>query len=180
MKFIETPIEGLWVIEPVRHGDERGYLMEAFRADEFAAHVGAVTFVQDNESVSRRGVLRGMHLQKGEWAQAKLVRVSRGEVYDVVVDLRPGSKTYGRWHGELLSAANCRQMFVPRGFAHGFLVMSDEAQFQYKVDNVYAPQSEASLRWDDPDVGIEWPDPGCELLLSAKDTAAVPLSELKL
>lgn len=178
MKFITTPIEGLWLIEPQRFGDERGYFMEAFRADEFARHIGQVNFVQDNESLSRRGVLRGMHLQRGDWAQAKLVRVSRGEVFDVVVDLREGSATYGRWYGEILSAANGRQMFVPRGFAHGFLVLSDEAQFQYKVDNVYAPQAELSLRYDDPAVGISWPDPGCPFVLSAKDLAARPLDSL--
>lgn len=179
MTFTEQYINGVWIIEPVRHGDARGYFMESFKKAEFQAHVGNVEFVQDNESVSTRGVLRGLHFQRNEWAQAKLVRVSRGRVIDVIVDIRKDSPTFGQHLAVELSEDNCRQLFVPRGMAHGFIVLSDVAQFQYKVDNVYAPQAEATLRFDDPALGIEWPLPANELNLSEKDTHGLSLSEIE-
>lgn len=169
MNFIKTAIDGVWIIEPKRFGDSRGYFSEVFRMDLFHQHIGQVHFVQDNESFSTRGVLRGLHFQRGEWSQAKLVRVSRGRVVDVCVDLRADSETFGHHVMVELSADNGLQLFIPRGFAHGFLVLSDEAQFQYKVDNVYAPQAEATLAWNDPALGIEWPLPAEQLLLSEKD-----------
>lgn len=178
MEFIKTEIEGVWVIEPKRYGDARGYFSETFRQDLFDKNVGHVDFIQDNESFSTRGVLRGLHFQKGEWSQAKLVRVSQGKVLDVCVDLRSASPTFGKHVMVELSADNGRQLFIPRGFAHGFVVLSDVAQFQYKVDNVYAPQSEATLMWNDPDLGIEWPLPASELLLSAKDQQGVGLKDV--
>ncbi len=178
MNFITTDIEGVWIIEPRRFGDARGYFMESFKKSEFEANVGRVDFVQDNESFSSRGVLRGLHFQKGEWSQAKLVRVSQGTVIDVAVDLRGGSPTYGRHVAVELSQENARQLFIPRGFAHGFVVLSDTAQFQYKVDNVYAPQSEATLRFDDPALGIDWRIPTSEMLLSEKDLCGLSLDEI--
>lgn len=178
MNFIKTDIEGVWIIEPRRFGDARGYFMESFKKSEFDANVGPVEFVQDNESFSSRGVLRGLHFQKGEFSQAKLVRVSQGTVIDVAVDLRGGSPTYGRHVAVELSQENARQLFIPRGFAHGFVVLSDTAQFQYKVDNVYAPQSEATLRFDDPALGIDWRIPASQMLLSEKDLKGVSLSEI--
>ena len=178
MEFERTSIDGVWVITPRRFGDERGYFMESWKKSEFEAHVGPVEFVQDNESVSSRGVLRGLHFQKGEWSQAKLVRVSRGAVLDVAVDLRGDSPTFGQHVAVELSADNGRQLFIPRGFAHGFLVLSDVAQFQYKVDNVYAPQSEATLLFDDSALGIDWPVDGLTLLLSAKDRQGLRLKDV--
>ena len=173
MKFTELEIEGVWLIEPVRHGDSRGYFFESFRADEFACATGVERpFVQDNESMSRRGVLRGLHFQRGEAAQSKLVRVSRGRVYDVAVDLRPGSRTFGKYVGVELSGENGRQLYIPRGCAHGFLVLSDEAQFQYKVDNYYCPDAEGAIRYDDPTIGVAWPSEGLTLILSEKDLRA--------
>lgn len=179
MNFIKTDIEGVWIIEPRRFGDSRGYFMESFKKSEFEANVGAVDFVQDNESFSSKGVLRGLHFQKGEFSQAKLVRVSQGTVVDVAVDLRGGSPTYGRHVAVELSQENARQLFIPRGFAHGFVVLSETAQFQYKVDNVYAPQSEATLRFDDPALGIDWRLPYSELLLSEKDLRGMSLSDIE-
>lgn len=177
MEFKELEIKGVWTIEPRRFSDARGYFMESFKQSEFEAHIGAVNFVQDNESLSSRGVLRGLHFQKGEWSQAKLVRVSRGAVLDVAVDLRGGSPTFGRYVAVELSQENAMQLFIPRGFAHGFVVLSDIAQFQYKVDNVYAPQAEATLRYDDPAVGVTWP--GIEdLNLSPKDLRGMSLDEV--
>lgn len=178
MNYIKTEIQGVWIIEPRRFGDARGYFMESFKKEEFQTNVGPIEFVQDNESFSSRGVLRGLHFQKGEWSQAKLVRVSRGAVLDVAVDLRGGSPTYGKHVAVELTAENCRQLFIPRGFAHGFVVLSDVAQFQYKVDNVYAPQSEATLRFDDPALGIDWRIPAEEMLLSEKDLKGLSLSEI--
>lgn len=178
MNFIKTDIDGVWIIEPRRFGDARGYFMESFKKSEFDANVGPVDFVQDNESFSSRGVLRGLHFQKGEFSQAKLVRVSQGTVIDVAVDLRGGSPTYGRHVAVELSQENGRQLFIPRGFAHGFVVLSETAQFQYKVDNVYAPQSEATLRFDDPALGIDWRIPAGEMLLSEKDLRGLSLSEI--
>ena len=154
--FIATEIPGVIIIEPTVFGDSRGYFMETYQAEEFAAAGIPGPFVQDNQSKSTRGVLRGLHFQK-EHTQGKLVRVVSGEVFDVAVDLRPGSATYGRWEGVVLSAENRRQFFVPRGFAHGFLVLSDVAEFCYKCDDVYRPGDEGGLMWDDPEIGIDWP-----------------------
>ena len=179
MEFIKQHIEGVWVIQPKRFGDARGYFSETFKLEEFRKHVGDVEFVQDNESFSTYGVLRGLHFQKGEFSQAKLVRVSHGKVLDVAVDLRGGSPTYGEHVAVELTAEKGNQLFIPRGFAHGFVVLSDEAQFQYKVDNVYAPQSEATLKFDDPALGIDWQVPFEKVLLSAKDKEGMPLSAIK-
>lgn len=178
MNYISTDIPGVWIVEPKCFGDARGYFMETFRLADFQQHVGPVTFIQDNESLSSRGVLRGLHYQRGEFSQAKLVRVSRGEVLDVAVDLRQSSPAFGRHIAVRLSADNRRQLFIPRGFAHGFIVVSDIAQFQYKVDNVYALEAEVSLRFDDPALAISWPDPGAPLNLSAKDLSGRTLAEL--
>ena len=164
-----TDIEGVVVISPRIFKDDRGYFFESFNQKEFSEYVGPVSFVQDNESRSAYGVVRGLHFQKGEHAQAKLVRVISGRVLDVAVDLRPGSPTYGRHVAVELSGENHLQLFIPRGFAHGFLVLSDEAIFTYKVDNIYAPQSEASIRWDDPTINIEWPIDAKDVVRSEKD-----------
>lgn len=180
MKFTQLSIPGVWLIEPVIHGDHRGYFAETFRNDLFEENVGKVNFVQDNESLSAAaGVLRGLHFQRGRASQAKLVRVSRGRVVDVVVDLRGGSPTYGKHLMVELSADNHRQLFVPRGMAHGFIVLDAPAQFQYKVDNYYAPGAEATLRYDDPALGIRWPLPADRLVLSDKDLQGLPLSEIQ-
>ena len=179
MEYIKTEIEGLWLIQPKRFGDERGYFTETFKLEEFRAHIGPVTFVQDNESFSTRGVLRGLHYQQGEWSQAKLVRVSQGRVLDVAVDLRGGSPTFGCHVAVELNAQTGNQLFIPRGFAHGFVVLSEVAQFQYKVDNVYAPHSEATLAFDDPALGIDWQIPAQEMLLSEKDKRGILLNEVK-
>jgi len=178
MQFIEQDINGVWVIEPERFGDKRGYFCEVFKQAEFEAHVGPVNFVQDNESMSSRGVLRGLHFQRGECSQAKLVRVSQGTVLDVVVDLRHGSTTWGKSVAVELSSDNGRQVFIPRGFAHGFVVLSDVAQFQYKVDNLYAPSSEATLRFDDPSLAIDWRIARADMILSDKDLKGLPLEAM--
>ncbi len=169
MNFKKTDIEGLYVIEPHVFNDARGYFFEAWKKQEFEEHVGVVDFIQDNESKSSFGVLRGLHYQKGAYAQAKLVRVIKGRVLDVAVDLRKSSATFGKHVMVELSEDNKLQFFIPRGFAHGFLVLSDEAIFTYKVDNVYAPQAEAGIRWDDPDVAIQWPIDPSQVLTSDKD-----------
>ena len=179
MNFIEQEIKGVFVIEPVRFGDSRGYFSEVWKQEEFEQHIPGVKFVQDNESVSTYGVLRGLHFQSGEWSQAKLVRVSQGKVLDVAVDLRGGSPTFGKYVAVELSAENGRQLFVPRGFAHGFVVLSDMAQFQYKVDNVYAPQAEVTLKFDDESIGIDWRVPRADLLLSEKDKKGIILKNVK-
>ncbi len=178
MEFIEQEIKGVWVIEPKRFGDKRGYFSEVFKLAEFESHVGHVDFVQDNESFSSKGVLRGLHFQRGEWSQAKLVRVSQGTVLDVVVDLRHGSPTWGKHLAVELSADTGRQLFIPRAFAHGFAVLSDVAQFQYKVDNLYAPQSEATLRFDEPALGIDWRIGREDMLLSEKDLKGLSLKDM--
>ena len=178
MSFIEQDIKGVWIIEPKRFGDKRGYFSEVFKQAEFEDHIGHVDFVQDNESSSSKGVLRGLHFQRGEWSQAKLVRVSQGNVLDVVVDLRHGSPTWGKHLAVELNADTGRQLFIPRGFAHGFVVLSDVAQFQYKVDNLYAPQSEATLRYDDPAIGIDWCIDPADMILSDKDLHGLPLSAM--
>ena len=171
MKVHATPIEGVVVIEPEVFGDQRGYFFESYSQARFDAAVRPVRFVQDNESKSRYGVLRGLHFQKGEYAQSKLVRVVAGRVLDVAVDIRRGSPTFGKYVAVELTAENRRQLFIPRGFAHGFSVLSEEAVFQYKCDNPYAPQAEGAVAWDDPDIGIDWRLPAEAILLSAKDAA---------
>ena len=150
-------IAGLKVVTPAVHGDARGYFMETYQQRDFAEAGIDVTFVQDNQSSSKKGVLRGLHFQI-EYAQSKLVRVVRGEVFDVAVDLRPGSETFGWWYGVRLSAENKKQFFIPRHFAHGFLVLSDEAEFCYKVDDFWHPNDEAGIAWNDPAIGIAWPE----------------------
>lgn len=169
MNYIQTEIDGVWIIEPKVFSDPRGYFMEAFKQQEFDATIGQINFIQDNESKSSFGTLRGLHYQKGDYCQAKLVRVIKGEVLDVAVDLRKSSPTFGKHISVLLSDDNKRQLFIPRGFAHGFSVLTDEVIFQYKCDNFYAPQSEGSLAWDDPDLGIDWRVPANEIVLSEKD-----------
>ena len=170
MEYKETNIKGVFIIEPKVFSDARGYFMEAWKKAEFEAHVGPVEFVQDNESKSSYGVLRGLHYQKGDCSQAKLVRVIKGKVIDVAVDIRKSSPTFGKYVMVELSEENKRQFFIPRGFAHGFLVLSTEAIFTYKVDNPYAPQADAGIRFDDPEIGIEWPIDAKDMLLSEKDT----------
>lgn len=150
-------IEGLCVITPKRHGDSRGYFMETYNENDMKEAGFNYVFVQDNQSMSAKGVLRGMHFQKN-YPQTKLVRVIRGKVYDVVIDLREGSATYGKWHGELLTEENSRQFLIPRGFAHGFLVLSDYAEFCYKCDDFYHANDEGGIAWNDPEIGIEWPE----------------------
>lgn len=177
MNYIQTEIEGVWIIEPKVFNDARGYFMEAFKEGEFRTNIGDVHFVQDNESKSSFGVLRGLHYQKGEYSQAKLVRVIKGKVLDVAVDLRQSSPTFGKYVSVELSEENKRQFFIPRGFAHGFLVLSEEAIFTYKVDNGYAPQAEASIRFNDETVGIDWPVAESQLLLSEKDGHAVSFKD---
>ena len=177
MKIIDTEIEDVKILAPDVFGDYRGYFFESFSQREFEEKVCKTQFVQDNESKSRYGVLRGLHFQKAPYAQSKLVRVVQGSVLDVAVDIRKGSPTFGKYVSVELSEENKRQFFIPRGFAHGFLVLSDEAVFTYKVDNVYAPQSEASIRFDDEAIGIEWPVATEQLLLSDKDGHAVSFKD---
>lgn len=177
MIYIETEIPGVWIIEPRVFNDQRGYFFEAWKKAEFEENVGHVDFIQDNESKSGYGVLRGLHYQKGEFAQAKLVRVIKGKVLDVAVDIRKSSPTFGRYVAVELSEENKRQFFIPRGFAHGFLVLSDEAVFTYKVDNVYAPQAEAGIRWNDEDINIEWPIDTSKVITSEKDLKASSLKD---
>ena len=177
MEYQKTDIEGVYLLKPKVFGDARGYFVETWKQADFDEHVGKVTFIQDNESKSSRGVLRGLHYQKGEWSQAKLVRVIKGRVLDVAVDIRKSSPTFGKHVMAELSDENKHQLFIPRGFAHGFLVLSDEAIFTYKVDNVYAPQAEAGIRWNDPALGIEWPIDPSEVLTSEKDLKQPLLKE---
>ena len=173
MNYIKTDIDGVWIIEPRVFGDNRGYFFESFSLRDFEAHVGPVAFVQDNESLSaKKGVLRGLHFQKGALAQAKLLRVVQGSVLDVAVDIRPGSPTFGRSVKVVLSGENKRQFFIPRGFAHGFLVLEDNTIFQYKCDNFYAPEAEGSYRWNDPTFAIDWGISPDEVILSEKDSKA--------
>ena len=171
MNVIKTDIEGVVIVEPDVFGDDRGYFFESWSQAKFDAAVRPVHFVQDNESKSRYGVLRGLHYQKGRHAQSKLVRVVQGAVLDVAVDIRRGSPTFGRYVAVELTAENKRQLFVPRGFAHGFSVLSAEAVFQYKCDNLYAPQSEGAIAWNDPQIGIDWRIAPEDVILSAKDSA---------
>ncbi|MBS6460162.1 MAG: dTDP-4-dehydrorhamnose 3,5-epimerase [Alistipes sp.] len=178
MEVIKTEIEGVVIIEPKIFGDERGYFFESFNAAEFARKVGVNTvFVQDNESKSKYGVLRGLHFQKGEFAQSKLVRVVEGRVIDVAVDIRRGSPTFGKHVAVELSKENKRQLFIPRGFAHGFAVLSEEAVFQYKCDNLYAPDHEGAIAWNDPKIGIDWHIRPEDAILSEKDKKHPTLDE---
>lgn len=158
MKYEKTEIDGVYIITPTVYEDSRGYFFESFKEEEFRNNVGDIHFVQENESKSSYGVLRGLHYQKGDAAQAKLVRVIEGSVLDVAVDIRKSSPTFGKYVAVELSEYNHRQLFIPRGFAHGFLVLSQTAIFSYKVDNVYAPQADAGIRWDDPNINIKWPE----------------------
>ena len=169
MKVIETSINGVYIIEPKIWGDERGYFFESYSQRDFAAQVCDTTFVQDNQSKSCYGVLRGLHYQLPPFSQSKLVRVVSGRVLDVAVDIRKGSPTFGKHVSVELSGENQRQFFIPRGFAHGFVVLSEEAVFQYKCDNFYAPQCEGAIAFDDPTLGIDWKIPAEQLILSEKD-----------
>ena len=162
-------IEGLCVIEPAVHGDSRGYFMETYNANDMKEAGLDILFVQDNQSMSTKGVLRGLHFQK-QYPQTKLVRVIKGSVFDVAVDLRSGSPTYGKYHGELLTEENKKQFLIPRGFAHGFLVLSDTAEFCYKCDDFYHANDEGGMAWNDPEIGIEWPEVKGEYLGSAEAT----------
>ena len=177
MEYIETEIAGVFIIEPRVFSDARGYFMEAWKEEEFNQHIGRVKFIQDNESKSSYGVLRGLHYQKGEWSQAKLVRVIKGRVLDVAVDIRKSSPTFGKHVMVELSEDNKRQFFIPRGFAHGFLVLSKEAIFTYKVDNPYMPAEEAGIRWNDPELAIEWPIDPAVVQTSEKDLKQPLLKE---
>lgn len=169
MNIIKTSIEGVVILEPRIFADDRGYFFESFSQKVFDELVRPIRFVQDNESKSKYGVLRGLHFQKGEHAQSKLVRVVKGQVWDVAVDIRRGSPTFGKYVSVELSQENKRQFFIPRGFAHGFAVLSQEAIFQYKCDHYYAPESEGAIAWNDPDIGIDWPVAASDILLSEKD-----------
>jgi dTDP-4-dehydrorhamnose 3,5-epimerase len=175
----KTAIDGVLVFQPKLFGDARGFFLESFNQRVFDDAVGGQThFVQDNHSRSAKGVLRGLHFQKAPHAQGKLVRVAAGAVFDVAVDIRPGSSSFGRWVGVELTADNQRQLWIPPGLAHGFLVLSDSADFLYKTTDYYAPQAEGAVRWDDPDLAIAWPDVGMAPQLSGKDAAAGALKDL--
>ena len=178
MKVIRTGIEGVVILEPRIFGDSRGCFFESFNQKAFDEAVGPTVFVQDNESRSSYGVVRGLHFQKGEHAQAKLVRVVSGAVLDVAVDIREGSPTFGKHVAVELTGENHLQLFLPRGMAHGFSVLSEEAVFQYKCDNFYCPESEGAIAWDDPDLGIDWRIPASDVILSEKDSNHPRLSEI--
>lgn len=173
----KTDIEGLLVIEPKVFTDTRGYFMETYSTKDFDTILQGIRFVQDNESMSSKGVIRGLHFQKGFKAQSKLIRVIKGKVLDVAVDIRKGSPTFGKYFSVELSEENKRMLFIPRGFAHGFAVLSDEAVFQYKCDNLYCPESEATIRWNDPEIGIDWELDGETVTTSPKDAAAPLLKD---
>ena len=169
IKVTECPLKGMKIIEPTVFGDDRGYFFESYNQNDMKEAGFDEVFVQDNQSMSKRGVLRGLHYQK-QFPQDKLVRVIKGEVFDVGVDLRADSETYGKWFGVILSAENKKQLFLPKGFAHGFLVLSDEAEFCYKCTDFYHPGDEGGLMWNDPDIAVEWPlQEGVELIISEKD-----------
>jgi dTDP-4-dehydrorhamnose 3,5-epimerase len=179
-KFIETKIKDMYIVEPAVFGDNRGYFMETYSKEEFKKGGIDVEFVQDNESKSKKGVLRGLHFQTKS-TQGKLVRVTEGEVFDVGVDLRKGSPTYGEWFGLVLSSENKKQLYVPEGFAHGFLVLSESAVFNYKCTNYYAPEYDGGILWNDKSIGIEWPLEGIdEVLLSEKDKVHKTLAETEI
>jgi len=177
MTFTETKLKGAWLIDPQVHADARGYFMESYKQSAFEAHIGQINFIQDNESKSTFGVLRGLHYQLPPFAQSKLVRVIHGAVLDVAVDIRKDSPTFGQYVAVELSAENKRQFFIPQGMAHGFVVLSPEAVFAYKVDNVYAPQAERSILYNDPTIGIDWKIPAAQIILSDKDKIAPLLNE---
>lgn len=178
--FTKTKIDGVYIIEPKIFGDIRGYFMETYNKEDFSKAGLNMTFIQDNESKSSKGVLRGLHFQK-KHSQGKLVRVIKGEIFDVIVDLRTGSSTYGKWDGFILNEENKRQLYIPKGFAHGFLVLSDEAIFNYKCTDFYAPEYDGGVRWDDSDLNINWPLEGIEnVILSEKDKVHPNLKELDL
>lgn len=179
MKVIDTSIEGAYIIEPRIFSDSRGYFFESYNQKDFDEKIGPVRFVQDNESYSSYGVLRGLHFQKPPFAQSKLVRIISGRVLDVAVDIRKGSPTYGQHVAVELSGENHRQFFIPRGFAHGFVVLSETALFQYKCDNLYAPQSEGAITWDDPALAIDWRIPADRILLSEKDKCHPMLKDME-
>lgn len=181
MTYIETEIPGVWIIEPKVFNDARGYFMEAYKQAQFEETVGPVKFIQDNESCSSKGVLRGLHYQLAPYSQSKLVRVIKGAVLDVAVDVRAGSPTFGKSVAVELSGENKRQLFIPQGFAHGFQVLSDEAVFTYKVDNPYTPTHERGIRFDDPAIGVEWLKMDADTLnLSEKDMNAPLLKDAEL
>lgn len=180
MNIIETEIQGVYIIEPKVFGDSRGYFFESYSRREFEAKVGPVEFVQDNESKSCYGVVRGLHFQKPPHAQAKLVRVVKGKVLDVAVDLRKDSPTFGKYMSVELSDENHRQVFIPKGFAHGFSVLSEEAVFQYKCDDYYAPETECAIAWNDPELNIDWRIPADKVILSEKDKRHPGLKDLNL
>lgn len=175
-EFKTTKLPGVVIIQPQVFGDSRGYFMESFKAPDFATAGLPVNFVQDNESSSTKGVLRGLHFQKNH-TQGKLVRVTSGSVFDVAVDVRPGSSTFGQWVGVTLSSEKKNMFYIPEGFAHGFLVLSDHASFVYKCTDVYDPASDGGIPWNDPDIGVEWPKLDCEYKTSAKDSAHEPFSK---
>jgi len=178
-KFTETEINGVYIIEPKVFGDERGYFMETYNYEDFKAAGLDMVFVQDNQSKSIKGVLRGLHFQK-KYPQGKLVRVIKGEVFDVGVDLRKESETYGKWVGVILNDENKKQFYVPEGFAHGFLVLSEEAEFVYKCTQVHHPEDEGGIRWDDKQIDIEWPiEHKVDIFLSEKDKKWVELNKIK-
>jgi dTDP-4-dehydrorhamnose 3,5-epimerase len=178
MNIVPTAIPGVLILEPKVFGDARGFFYESFNQQSFNAAVGLdVQFVQDNHSLSAKGVLRGLHFQIHPKEQGKLVRVVKGEVFDVAVDIRPDSPTFRKWVGVNLSAENKRQMWIPRGLAHGFLVLSEQAEFLYKTDDYYSPENERSIRWDDPAIGIDWPM-DVQPTLSQKDAIAPTLAEV--
>lgn len=175
--FIKTEIDGVYIIETTVFGDSRGYFMETYNYNDFKAAGLDMEFVQDNQSKSKKGVLRGLHFQKAH-SQGKLVRVIKGEVFDVAIDIRKNSKTFGKWVGVILSEQNKRQFYIPEGFAHGFLVLSDETEFCYKCTDFYHPEDEGGIAWDDPDIGIKWPLEGIdEIILSEKDRNRKRLNE---
>lgn len=178
MKILKTDIEGVLIVEPQVFGDRRGWFVEQYNAERYKAAGITADFVQDNESFSAKGVIRGLHWQAGVHAQAKLVRVIHGAVWDVAVDLRKNSPTFGRHFATTLTAGNRRQLYLPRGFAHGFIVLEDDTLFSYKCDNVYCPAAERGLLFNDPELGIHWPEIGVRLQLSAKDEANPPLKDI--
>ena len=179
MKFSKAIIPGIVVIEPTVLSDKRGYFLESFNKNEFEKAIGEVSFVQDNESRSSKGVLRGLHYQKPPFAQAKLVRCIEGEILDIAVDIRKDSPTYGLYHSDVLSSENKKQLFIPKGFAHGFVVLSEYAVFAYKVDNTYAPDCEAGILWNDKELGVEWGVNEKEIFISEKDDQLPLFSEFK-
>ena len=179
MKFSKAIIPGIVVIEPTVLSDKRGYFLESFNKNEFEKAIGKVSFVQDNESRSSKGVLRGLHYQKPPFAQAKLVRCINGEILDIAVDIRKDSPTYGLYHSDVLSSENKKQLFIPKGFAHGFVVLSEYAVFAYKVDNTYAPDCEAGILWNDKELGVEWGVNEKEIFISEKDDQLPLFSEFK-